>query len=228
MRVRVRVRVVLPDLNRYGPEADVWSVGVIAFLLLSGEVPFGGDNEEDILRRVGSGTEVAMDGPRWRHVSKGAKDLVRKLLERDVGARLTAVQALHHPWLRSAAHAASAQTPEGEGKGKGKGVGKAEGGRDAWGADDRVIDAASLASLHAFAKYGRMRKLALRAVAGAVAGSLQGSALISDLRTQFKAMDKDGSGMISVEELRQALEQTTWKHTDREVVALMESIHGYT
>ena len=76
------------------------------------------------------------------------------------------------------------------------------------------------------AKYGRMRKLALRAVAGVVANS--GIIDTYDLKSQFMYLDKDDSNLISTEELQAALEKTTWKHTDKEMRELLESLHCYT
>ena len=185
---------VAPEVMRfeYGPEADMWSAGVIAYLLLTGTVPFHGETEKEILKEVMAGKLIDFESGPWRKVSDQAKSFVKGLLERDAGLRFTAVQALNHPWLK----------------------GEASG--------DCVIDAAAVSSLHAFANYGRMRKLALRAVAGVIAES----GFIDDLRLQFQTMTD--SNLISIEELQEALQKTTWKHTDKEIKNLLESIHCYT
>lgn len=191
---------VAPEVMRfeYGPEADMWSLGIIAYLLLSGKVPFAGESDADILKEVMHGKKVDLESGPWRKVSAGAKSFIRGVLERDVGLRMTAVQALNHPWLRREGSALDFED---------------------------LVDAAGIAAIHAFAKYGRMRKLALRAVAGVVADS---GVMIDDLKFQFQVMDQGKDQTISKEELQSALEKTTWKHTDREIKELLDSIHCYT
>jgi len=191
---------VAPEVMRfeYGPEADMWSLGVIAYLLLSGNVPFSGESDTQILKQVMSGKKkIDLESGPWRKVSEEAKSFLRGLLTRNVGLRMTAFQALSHPWLR---------------------------GEHALDIED-LVDAAAISSLHAFAKYGRMRRLALRAVAGVIADS---DIKVDDLKFQFNAFDQGNDNVISKEELKSALEKTTWKHTDKEIIELLEAIHCYT
>ncbi|KAF7146998.1 hypothetical protein RHSIM_Rhsim03G0062800 [Rhododendron simsii] len=64
----------------YGPEADVWSTGVIIYILLCGVPPFWAETEQDIFEKVLHGDLDLSSGP-WPNISQSAKDLVRKMLE---------------------------------------------------------------------------------------------------------------------------------------------------
>eukprot|EP00271_Cylindrocystis_brebissonii_P004895 TRINITY_DN1681_c0_g1_i1.p1 TRINITY_DN1681_c0_g1~~TRINITY_DN1681_c0_g1_i1.p1 ORF type:complete len:786 (-),score=115.42 TRINITY_DN1681_c0_g1_i1:2752-5109(-) len=91
-----------PEVLRqsYGLEADMWSVGVNAYILLSGSRPFWGYTESGILRAVLKMDPSFGDMP-WPCMSGDAVDFVRKLLSKDPRRRPTAAQALTHPWLKS-------------------------------------------------------------------------------------------------------------------------------
>lgn len=85
-------------LRKYNWQADLWSLGVILYILLSGMPPFYGDTETQIFKMILRG-EVDMTSQPWPTISPGAKDLIRKLLVRDPDKRLTASEALQHKWL---------------------------------------------------------------------------------------------------------------------------------
>ncbi|GKV39722.1 hypothetical protein SLEP1_g47448 [Rubroshorea leprosula] len=92
---------VAPEVlrKRYGQEADVWSAGVILYILLSGVPPFWAESEQGIFEQVLHG-ELDFDSDPWPSISEGAKDLVRKMLVRDPRRRLTAYEVLCHPWVQ--------------------------------------------------------------------------------------------------------------------------------
>ncbi|GLT93377.1 hypothetical protein SLE2022_111730 [Rubroshorea leprosula] len=92
---------VAPEVlrKRYGREADVWSAGVILYILLSGVPPFWAESEQGIFEQVLHG-ELDFDSDPWPSISEGAKDLVRKMLVRDPRRRLTAYEVLCHPWVQ--------------------------------------------------------------------------------------------------------------------------------
>ncbi|KAL6900689.1 hypothetical protein ACP4OV_005365 [Aristida adscensionis] len=85
----------------YGQEVDVWSAGVILYILLCGVPPFWGDNDEKIAQAILRGTLDFSREP-WPRVSANAKDLVRRMLDQDPTTRPTASQVLEHPWLKNA------------------------------------------------------------------------------------------------------------------------------
>jgi len=85
-------------LSRYGCEVDIWSAGVVLFMLLSGSPPFLATSVLELLKEVRCG-RVFVDDPVWHMVSDEAKDLLRGLLTVDPTKRISIDAALAHPWF---------------------------------------------------------------------------------------------------------------------------------
>ncbi|GAB2293926.1 CDPK- kinase 4 [Dionaea muscipula] len=92
---------VAPEVlhRSYNVEADMWSIGVITYILLCGSRPFWARTESGIFRSVLRSDPNFDDAP-WPTITTEAKDFVKRLLNKDHRKRMTAVQALTHPWLR--------------------------------------------------------------------------------------------------------------------------------
>ena len=92
---------VAPEVLRrkYGRECDMWSAGVILYILLGGLPPFWGNNEKEIFDSIMKGKVDFSEDP-WPEISHSAKDLVKRLLTHNRAERLTVTQALAHPWLK--------------------------------------------------------------------------------------------------------------------------------
>ncbi|KAL2921707.1 CDPK-related kinase 4 [Bienertia sinuspersici] len=92
---------VAPEVlhRSYNAEADMWSIGVITYILLCGSRPFWARTESGIFRSVLRADPNFDDTP-WPTISPEGKDFVKRLLNKDHRKRMTAVQALAHPWLR--------------------------------------------------------------------------------------------------------------------------------
>lgn len=84
----------------YGCQADMWSLGVIVHILLTGYPPFDHDDLVQLVNMV-KYEPLCLDGDEWVIVSDAARDFVCRLLTREVSKRLTAEKALAHAWLAS-------------------------------------------------------------------------------------------------------------------------------
>ncbi|XP_019151661.1 PREDICTED: calcium-dependent protein kinase 1-like [Ipomoea nil] len=128
---------VAPEVLRrnYGPEADIWSAGVILYILLSGVPPFWGENEQSIFDAVLRGHLDFSSDP-WPSISSSAKDLVKKMLRSDPKERLSATDVLNHPWMRE----------DGD-------------------ASDKPIDIAVLSRMKQFRAMNKLKKVALKVIA---------------------------------------------------------------
>ncbi|KAI3832509.1 hypothetical protein MKW98_002055 [Papaver atlanticum] len=128
---------VAPEVlrKRYSPEADVWSAGVIIYILLSGVPPFWAETEQGIFEQVLHG-DLDFSSEPWPSISESAKDLVKRMLIRDPKKRLTAHQVLCHPWVQV------------------DGV-----------APDKPLDSAVLSRMKQFSAMNKLKKMALRVIA---------------------------------------------------------------
>ncbi|RYR51138.1 hypothetical protein Ahy_A06g026185 isoform A [Arachis hypogaea] len=128
---------VAPEVlkRNYGKEIDVWSAGVILYILLSGVPPFWGETEKQIFDAILEG-KLDLESAPWPSISAAAKDLIRKMLAYEPKKRITASAALEHPWMK-------------------------EGGE----ASDKPIDNAVLSRMKQFRAMNKMKKLALKVIA---------------------------------------------------------------
>lgn len=94
---------VAPEIvlrEQYDQQADMWSVGVIIYCLLSGSLPFTGKRHLDLFKAIIAG-DFNFDDDYWEEVSDDAKDLICKLLVTDPDKRYTAMDALNSKWIRA-------------------------------------------------------------------------------------------------------------------------------
>ncbi|KAK1326197.1 Calcium-dependent protein kinase isoform 2 [Acorus calamus] len=128
---------VAPEVLRrnYGKEIDVWSAGVILYILLSGVPPFWAETEKGIFDAILQ-WDIDFESAPWPSISYSAKDLVRKMLTPDPKKRITSAQVLEHPWIRE----------DGD-------------------ASDKPIDSAVLSRMKQFRAMNKLKKLALKVIA---------------------------------------------------------------
>jgi Ca2+-binding EF-hand superfamily protein len=171
---------VAPEVIRgsYDERCDVWAIGVIAYLLLSGESPFGGCGGPEPLMQVRDnilkGSFVFEPEDVWQNVSSKAKAFIRKLLVTDPNLRPTAREVQKDPWLLQANH-----------------TGKA---------DDKMLNPSVVKALVNFKEYSDMRKLLCEVLSFTlIPDQIQG------LRSEFEKFDTDGSGEITLAALKSVL-----------------------
>uniref|UniRef100_A0A7S3LIP2 Calmodulin n=1 Tax=Aplanochytrium stocchinoi TaxID=215587 RepID=A0A7S3LIP2_9STRA len=205
-----------------GGECDMWSLGVICFMLLSGKAPFDGRNDEEVRRAILKGDPPKMPKSRWNRISDEGKDFVMKLLERDVCKRLTAEQALKCEWISSGLER-----------------------------DDSIhahLEDSILSNLKQYSKYHELKRLAMEVIAfsldhdeikdltdlfeeidqngcGTITfedlfRTLRENSNISEdeVRTIFDAMDEGGMGRIHVSEFVAGALQAKY-HNDETILA---------
>ncbi|XP_043690240.1 calcium-dependent protein kinase 2-like [Telopea speciosissima] len=128
---------VAPEVLKrsYGKEIDIWSAGIILYILLSGVPPFWAETEKGIFDAILKGY-IDFESDPWPSISSSGKDLIRKMLTQDPKKRITSAQILEHPWLRE----------DGE-------------------ASDKPIDSAVLSRMKQFRAMNKLKKLALKVIA---------------------------------------------------------------
>jgi calcium-dependent protein kinase len=159
--------------NSYGPECDLWSCGVILFIMLSGYPPFDGKNNNEIFNKIIK-MQFDFSKPVWEGVSSHAKDLVSKLLQPS-NKRISAQEALNHPWLISNS---SHLTPRHD-----------------------LIETLKT-NLQEFHCRNKLHS----AITAFISNQIISSKETKDLRELFKAMDLNGDGKLSREELFSAFD----------------------
>jgi calcium-dependent protein kinase len=85
-------------LQNYNSKIDIWSMGVVLYIMLSGKVPFPGRTEPEIIYNVIKG-EFHFDYSAFKPISDDCKNFIRKLLMREYEQRYSATGALADPWI---------------------------------------------------------------------------------------------------------------------------------
>ena len=87
--------------NYYNEKVDIWSIGVITYMLLSGRSPFPGKTNDDIKHLIVH-KHINLDNTEYfKHCSPDSKQFIQKCLNRNIYLRSTAEDLLNHPWLKN-------------------------------------------------------------------------------------------------------------------------------
>lgn len=175
---------------RYGQKADLWSAGILAYQLLTGRLPFVGDNglmvsklymtkqifsNKDVFRAILYADLDFTTSP-WDELSPEAAQLVRSLLTRDPQRRPSALESLQHPWFKCI---------DDGGDGNGCGAGAAPALRDT------VVQ-----RLQRFGTYGRLKQIALRGIANVALTVAGDGPMLAEIESTFRRLDADGLGRV--------------------------------
>jgi len=163
--------------KEYDSSVDMWAIGVVAFMLLSGKRPFH-HNDRAEKRRMIMHDPVRFVGSEWDNVSAEGRKFCTALMQKDPHKRLSASQALNHPWIKheSNLHAGADAAQELE-------------------AHRQIVD-----SLQAFSRMDEMRKIALEVIAFSTPPHK-----CDELRDLFVKMDTNNSGTITPDEFAAAM-----------------------
>jgi len=165
------------DAKMYDSSVDMWALGVVTFMLLSGKRPFHHQDREEKRRRI-IHDPLSFDGPEWKRISPEAKDFISALMQKQPSKRLAASQAQTHAWIKNAStlHV----------------------GTNA--ADELSQHEEVVASLQSFAVADDIKKVALEVMAFTTPANR-----VEELREIFVKIDENGSGTISKDEFRRAM-----------------------
>eukprot|EP00746_Dinoflagellata_sp_MGD_P005226 gnl/MRDRNA2_/MRDRNA2_110127_c0_seq1.p1 gnl/MRDRNA2_/MRDRNA2_110127_c0~~gnl/MRDRNA2_/MRDRNA2_110127_c0_seq1.p1 ORF type:complete len:779 (+),score=154.02 gnl/MRDRNA2_/MRDRNA2_110127_c0_seq1:37-2337(+) len=183
---------VAPEVlkGRYTEKCDMWSMGVITYVMLSGTPPFQGRSDRDTARQIMKGIdESCFEGPKWTGISKDARSFMLALLCTTASLRLSAEAALAHPWL--------------------------ERGGDSISAQPVPLDAAVLQGMRALARGNTLKRAVLTAVA-----PIATVEEVTRWADQFEALDEQGCGMISVKDLAQRLMELSASKEEAEELSM--------
>jgi len=196
------VNYVAPEVlakSYTGGSCDMWSLGVIVFVFLAGRMPFYGRSDDEVLRAIQSG-HFTMPTASWSHISEPAQDFVKRLLVVEPADRMTAEQAIGHPWMASQS-----------------GVGLNVSGQCL------ASSAASLATsklawaAFSFARATRFQQACMRMIAWAL--PLEERRL---LRGVFLELDTSHAGVVRLPQLRKILEEGK-QTSELDLVAVMKA-----
>ena len=84
----------------YGKEVDLWSLGIITYLMLSGSLPFDHKTDEEEIARKTVSEPPPYKGSIWTKISPEAKDFIDRLLQKNPAKRMNIKEALEHEWFK--------------------------------------------------------------------------------------------------------------------------------
>jgi len=159
--------------GKYDELSDLWSVGVIMYVMLCGYPPFFGETDAEVLSKVKLGN-FAFNAADWKNISEDAKGLIRLLLKMNPKERHSAENALEHKWIKEKAPQAKQVNLQ-----------------------DTFIK-----NLQGFRSQNKLKKAALHVIA-----SQLNDQEIKNLREVFVALDANGDGNLTPQEMRSGMEK---------------------
>lgn len=183
--------------RNYNEKCDIWSCGVILYILLVGYPPFSGSNTSDLLNNVSKG-QYSIKSSEWRLVSCDAKELVTQMLEFDHTKRISAQGALEHTWIKN-------------------------NDKSKFHAVDQKYFESVLQNIYEF----NAREKLQQATIAYIVHFLYNSKEIEDLKKVFKKLDQNGDGQLTYLELKNGIEYYFGKYKiEADLNKIIQEIDG--
>ena len=188
----------------YGYECDIWSLGVILYMLLSGTPPFDGFDDQSILQKVKIG-KYSLEGESWELISNEAKDLIKKMLTYSPEKRINAEDALKHEWFKKFLKFKNTNTHNPLTK--------------------EVMSHISAVPFENLRKFNARQKIQ-RATIAFLVHHLCSSDSVKELRDIFRELDTDNNGTLSYNEIKQGFLKYSGKKkiSDNEFNKIMSNV----
>jgi calcium-dependent protein kinase len=174
-------------LQSYDEKCDIWSCGVILYIILCGYPPFSGDDDKEIIENVKKGDYI-FDSD-WDGRSDAAKELIRKMLQMNPKKRISAADALKDPWITN-----NNTKP--------------------------VLKQSVLENLFNFHVNSRFR----HAIMTFMTSLLMSKAEKEELMTAFQALDTDGNGVLTIDELKEGYKKIYPTFNEEEIELAVQTV----
>ena len=179
--------------GNYDEKCDIWSSAVIFYVMLCGYPPFNGETNEEILENVKKG-EYEFPPEEWDQISKEAKDLISKMLTFNPAKRISALDALQHPWFTKF--------------------------KDNKSEENKSLAKTAFNNMK---KFKRNRKLE-QVTIGFITNQLLSKEDRMEMRKLFVEWDKNGDGVLSKEEILEGYRRTYGRIDENEIINMIKSI----
>ncbi|EKX74157.1 protein kinase domain containing protein [Theileria equi strain WA] len=200
------VYYIAPEVLKkdYNEKCDLWSVGVILYILLCGYPPFGGETDEEIISMVETG-KFSFNSAEWNDVSSDAKDLINRLLTFDPKKRPSAEQALRHPFICKFSTGSLLN-------------------------EDAAVHADYLHNLKKFRKSEKLAEAAMLLIANRFTSNEE----VKELSKLFTELDINGDGTLDrkeliagygkIQKMRNECEKLSASEVEKEVDSILEAV----
>lgn len=190
---------VAPEVinSDYDEKCDEWSLGVMMYILFTQRPPFQGRTDSEIFQNIQDGY-FSLDGKAWTNVTPLAKDLIRKLLTEDATKRLSAAQALEHPWITLRETTDKNQSPR----------------KRLQSNHSDVVN-----NIRTFESRNRFRKEVLKVMV-----TLLSDEETKKLTEAFRIFDINNTGEVTVEELYETMNELGYNYTLDEIKRIIRGI----
>ncbi|CDW90587.1 protein kinase domain containing protein [Stylonychia lemnae] len=203
-------------------EVDLWSLGVLMCVLLSGSYPYAGASPEELLRSIYDKPEIKFETKVWKRVSQNGKDLVRQLLQIDPKKRIQAKDALQHPWFNKYCPVITLLS-ENVTRNSSSNIqqDQIQGLRRQSTQFDDTLDPDVILNLQKFSQgTSKFKKAALNVLVKTISGRE-----IEHLKRQFEMVDVNHTGLIDAEELMNGIKAAGIDVKPEEVDKIIESVN---